>query len=182
MINKAIQFATMVHSNQTRKGTQIPFILHCLEVGTIITNMTRKNGKVDEVAVAAGHLHDTIEDAFVTYEMLVEMFGKEIADLVQVQTEDKTKTWMERKEHMMEFLSENESEQAEIAILGDKLSNMRDLNQEYKQVGEIVWSKFNAGKDKQYWYYNSIAELMKKVNNTPEYKEYVALIKDTFNK
>lgn len=180
LINKAIQFATMAHSNQTRKGTSIPFILHPLEVGAIITNMTRKDGQVDEVAVAAGYLHDTIEDAFVAYEMLVELFGKEVADLVQVQSEDKTKSWKERKDHMMEFLTENESEQAEISVLADKLSNMRDLNQEYKAVGEVVWSKFNASKDKQYWYYNSIAQLMKKVTNTPEYAEYVALIEDTF--
>lgn len=45
MINKAIHFATVAHSNQTRKGTEIPYILHCLEAGTLAANLSMKNGK-----------------------------------------------------------------------------------------------------------------------------------------
>ena len=42
MINRAIQFATACHVNQTRKGTDIPYILHCLEAGTIAANLTNE--------------------------------------------------------------------------------------------------------------------------------------------
>lgn len=93
MINKAIGFATFVHSNQVRKGTEIPYILHCLEAGVIASNLTSRDGSVNSDVVAAAILHDTIVDAFVSYETLKEVFNENIADLVKSQSEDKSKAW-----------------------------------------------------------------------------------------
>ena len=83
MITKAIQFATVCHANQTRKGTDIPYILHCLEAGTIAARMTNTDGTVDSTIVAAAILYDTLEDDHVPYATLKEVFNEEIADLVQ---------------------------------------------------------------------------------------------------
>src|SRR5699024_11290328 len=97
MIHKAIEFATVCHANQTRKGTDIPYILHCLEAGTIAANLTNNAGVIQEDVVAAAILHDTIEDSFVSYASLKEVFNEHIANLVESQSEDKSKTWLERK-------------------------------------------------------------------------------------
>lgn len=180
MITKAIQFASMCHANQTRKGTEIPYILHCLEAGTIAANMTDKEGHIDSVIVSAAILHDTIEDAYVSYDTLKEVFNKEIADLVRCQSEDKSKSWKERKQHTIEFLQKNTSAGVEIATLADKLSNMRSIQQDYKVQGERLWKKFNAGKEQQHWYYRSIADSLQQVNHTPEYKEFNELISSVF--
>ena len=51
MINKAIAFATKAHGGQRRKGTDIPFILHPMEVGMIVSRMTD-----DAEVIAAGGL------------------------------------------------------------------------------------------------------------------------------
>lgn len=182
MINKAIQFATMVHSNQTRKSTKIPFITHCLEVGVLITSMTSKLGMFNEDLVAAGYLHDSVEDANVSVEQLKEVFNARIAELVSLQSEDKTKTWQELKEHTMEQLRTNDDIELEIGILADKLSNVRALERDYKLQGENLWMRFNAPKEKQEWYYKSIAENMKfeAVKNLDEYKEYLVLLDKIF--
>lgn len=180
MINKAIQFATMVHSNQTRKGTKIPYILHCLEAGTIAANLTNKDGKVDEDVVSAAILHDTIEDAHVSHETLEELFGLKIANLVMAQTEDKTKDWANRKEDTIDFLKHNKSKDVEIATLADKLSNLRSIHKDYNVMGEALWSKFNAGKESQYWYYKLIGESMSQVVGTDEHNEYQELIEKVF--
>ena len=180
MINKAIQFATTAHSNQTRKGTEIPYILHCLEAGTIAASLTNKDGQVNEDVVAGAILHDTIEDAGISYETLVETFNKDIADIVASQSEDKTKTWIERKEHTIEFLKQNKSKNIEIATLSDKLSNMRSINKNYRDVGEKFWEIFNAGKESQHWYYKSIGESMTQVRGTDEHNEYQDLVQKTF--
>lgn len=180
LINKAIQFATESHANQTRKGTEIPYILHCLEAGTIAANLTNKDGSVDSDVVSAAILHDTIEDANVSYETLKEVFNENIANLVQSQSEDKTKAWIDRKKDTINFLKSNNSTGVEIATLADKLSNMRSIYRDYGVLNEKLWDKFNAGKESQYWYYKSIAESFSKVRDTDEYREFRKLIEKTF--
>lgn len=180
LIDKAIQFATVSHAGQTRKGTEIPYILHCLEAGTIAASLSNNAGIVDSDVVAAAILHDTIEDAGISYETLKETFNERIADLVQSQSEDKSKTWQERKDAMIAFLKENKSKAVEMATLGDKLSNMRAIAKDYDVLKEDLWDKFNAGKESQHWYYKSIAEAFTQVTDTAEYREYVDLIKGTF--
>ena len=180
MIHRAIHFATACHQNQTRKETSIPYILHCLEAGTIAASLTNEDGRVDTDVVASAILHDTIEDTFVTYDTLKEAFNENIADLVRLQSEDKSKSWTERKQDTMDFLQANESKAVEIAILSDKLSNMRSIHKEYQVKKDQLWEKFNAGKESQHWYYSTIADSLYQVRDTEEYKEYKELIKKTF--
>lgn len=181
LIANALIFATKAHEKQTRKDSDTPYILHPMEAALIAANITGSEGKLNQELVAAQLLHDTIEDAEVSYETLLELFGKTVADYVQLQSEDKSKTWQERKDHTMEQLQENESRELEIAILSDKLSNMRSIFKDYTLIGEKLWSRFNAGKEKQKWYYSTIAANMKQLNGVPEFEEYKKLIEKTFN-
>ena len=180
MIHKAIQFATVCHENQMRKGTSIPYILHGMEAGIIASQLTNTHGVIDEEVVAAAILHDTMEDAFVTYETLVELFNERIAKLVQSQSEDKTKSWQGRKEATLELIRQNESEAVEITTLADKLSNMRAIARDYAELKDGLWSKFNAGKEQQQWYYSSLGNAFKFVTHTPAYQEYQSLVQQVF--
>ena len=62
MIDKAITFATKAHEGQFRKGTKLPYIVHPLEVGVIVSRMTQ-----DKEVIAAAILHDTLEGSNVFY-------------------------------------------------------------------------------------------------------------------
>ena len=74
MVNKAISFATKAHEGQFRKGTTRPFILHPLEVGTIVASMT-----ADTEVICAAILHDTIEDCEgITEEVIDREFSKRV--------------------------------------------------------------------------------------------------------
>lgn len=179
MINKAITFATLVHGNQTRKGTDIPYIFHCLEAGMITLSLTKNEVDASDV-ICAAILHDTMEDAYVSYETLKEMFNENIANLVKSQSEDKTKPWIDRKKDMIRYLTANDSKSVEIAVLADKLSNMRSISKDYEFHQEKLWDRFNASKEFQYWYYHSIAESLSQVKDTQEYKEYKELVDNTF--
>ena len=102
MINEAIEFATKAHEGQFRKGTKRPYIVHPVEVADIVTSMTQ-----DEEIICAAVLHDTIEDCEgVTAQVLKERFGQRVASLVQYESEDKTKTWEERKSAPIHHLRE----------------------------------------------------------------------------
>lgn len=180
MINEAIHFATVCHQKQTRKGTDIPYILHCLEAGTIAANLSNQDGHIDTDIVAAAILHDTIEDAHISYHTLKKAFNDNIAYLVNCQSEDKSKPWLERKQHTIAFLKQNTSKAVDIAVLSDKLSNIRSLFKEYQIKKDQLWGKFNAGKEAQHWYYNAIADSLSQVKDTAEYKEFRELISAVF--
>ena len=85
IINKAIIFATRAHEGAVRKGSKLPYILHPLETGVIVSTMTK-----DEDVIAAAILHDVLEDTSVTYEELKQEFGK-AADYVKAESENKRK-------------------------------------------------------------------------------------------
>ena len=88
-MEQAIIFATEKHKNQFRKGTQIPYIVHPIEVMQIL-----RENNADENTIIAGLLHDTIEDAGVSYNEICNMFGNEVANIVQDESEDKSKHWI----------------------------------------------------------------------------------------
>ena len=171
MIQKAIQYALVAHDLQVRKGTIIPYIFHPIEVGTIIA-------KYDQDAthlICAGILHDTVEDTGTSVELLRKLFGNRVADLVQCETEDKTKSWLERKQATIDQLR-TATDEIKIVACADKLSNMRDIEREYDQMGDAVFDKFNAGKDQLAWYYhNLIAGLASLADHTKFAPMYLEL-------
>ena len=179
MINKAIQFATLCHMDQFRKGTQIPYILHPLEAGTIATNLTLEHGKLDEDIVASSILHDVCEDAKVSLANLELLFNRRVAELVEMQSEDKSKTWKERKQHTITQLGDNKDKSLEIVILADKLSNLRSISRDYKEVGDKLWERFNVkDKSEHSWYYSGILKNINQLSDTSEYKEFQNLVEN----
>jgi Guanosine polyphosphate pyrophosphohydrolases/synthetases len=91
-IQRAIIFATMKHREQKRKGTDIPYIVHPMECMQILSAC----GCPDNVIIA-GILHDTLEDTDTTPQEILENFGKDVLEIVQNESEDKSKTWKEKK-------------------------------------------------------------------------------------
>lgn len=177
MIDRAIAFATRAHEGQVRKGTSRPFILHPLEVGKIVASMTE-----DEEVISAAILHDTIEDCEdVTEEMLQGRFTERVVNLVVQESEDKSKTWMERKSATIAHLKVAPRE-IQMIGLADKLSNMRDIDRDYPECGEELWNRFRM-KDKNVigWYYKSIKDSLKdSMAGTEAYREYCELVAKNF--
>ena len=123
MINKAINYAVSAHAGQFRKGTTTPFILHPMEVGVIVSTMT-----TDEEIISAAILHDTVEDCpHVSIDDIRREFGDRIAEMVDCESEDKSKSWMERKAHTIEHLKKDATMEVRYIAMGDKLANIRSL-------------------------------------------------------
>ncbi len=77
IIKKAYVYSAKVHQGQIRKSGE-PYLVHPLEVAGILAQL-----KLDEASIVAGLLHDTIEDTLATMEELTELFGPEVAQLVE---------------------------------------------------------------------------------------------------
>lgn len=76
IIKKAYVYSAKVHQGQVRKSGE-PYLIHPLEVAGILAQL-----KLDEASIVAGLLHDTIEDTLATPEEVRELFGEEIAGIV----------------------------------------------------------------------------------------------------
>ena len=182
VLEEAILFATKAHEGQMRKMAKTPYILHPVEVAAIIATMTS-----DLETMAAGVLHDTIEDCNVDPREIKEKFGARVSALVQSETEDRLSnsppadTWMARKEESLLMLKHTNDISVKIMWLGDKLSNIRSFYRAYRKDGDKIWEGLHQKDPKiQEWYYRTIAEYLSDLSDTEAYKEYVRLVDGVF--
>lgn len=175
MIRKAAEFAKRVHEGKVRKGSEIPYIVHPMEAAVIVSGLTG-----DPEVISAALLHDVIEDTDTTYEELREEFGKRVADLVLAESEDKAKTWKERKGATIERLKTAPRE-VKAVCLGDKLSNLRSTAADYLAKGDEVWKKFRVPDKKEHeWYYRGVFEQLADFKGEVAYEESLRLMKNLF--
>ena len=175
MVEKAVAFATKAHEGTFRKGSEIPYIVHPLETAVIVTLMVS-----DEELICAALLHDVAEDAGITAAELEKEFGPRVAGLVMEETEDKTKSWKERKSDTLAHL-ESASRESKILVLADKLSNLRTTARDYFLVGDELWQRFNEkNKSEHAWYYKGVAKRLTDLEEFPAYQEYIKLCERVF--
>jgi (p)ppGpp synthase/HD superfamily hydrolase len=155
LIDRAIEVAAWAHRNQVRKGTDIPYIAHPFAVGLMLS----RAGCSDDV-VAAGILHDTIEDTHLTAEDLRRDFGEKIASIVEGCSEpDKSLGWEERKRHTIEYMRTAPWDVRAVSC-ADKLHNLRSIERAIETLGEEVWTRFKRGRADQEWYYRAMLDVL----------------------
>jgi guanosine-3',5'-bis(diphosphate) 3'-pyrophosphohydrolase len=121
---QALAFAAHKHRDQRRKDVGAsPYINHPIALADILVN---EGGITDHVVLCAAILHDTIEDTETTYEELVSVFGRDIADVVVEVTDDKKLDKPLRKLLQIEHAA-HASPRAKLVKLADKTCNLRDL-------------------------------------------------------
>lgn len=127
MIEKAYQVAANAHKEQKRKSGE-PYIIHPLSTAIILAEL-----ELDKETIAAGLLHDVVEDTAVTKQELEAMFGKDVAELVDGVTKltrlsydtDKLEEQAENLRKM--FLAMAKDIRVILIKLADRLHNMRTL-------------------------------------------------------
>lgn len=189
-ISKAVSFAARAHRDETRKGSEVPYIVHPLDVLSILL----KNGASEDLAIA-GVLHDVLEDTAATREDIRKNFGDTVVALVEGASENqkltkapndqKKKTWKLRKTERIEK-TKNSARDLRLLFCADKLANIRDLTSDLRAEGESIWSKFNASKEDEAWYYREMASALisgeekSSIADTSAYKELVDCIRQVF--
>jgi len=126
ILKKAYHFSREAHCSQKRSEGS-PFIKHPLAVAYILADM-----KMDAASIAAGLLHDTIEDTGATIEDIGSIFGKEIAFIVKALTKLSKMEFRTQKEAQAEnfrkmLLAMSEDVRVILNKFADRLHNMRTL-------------------------------------------------------
>ena len=149
---KAKKFAIKAHMGQVRKSEpDKPMIVHPISVGMLLEEYG-----YDDAIIAAGYLHDVIEDTKYTIDDIQREFGEEIADLVMSASEpDKSLSWEERKTHTIEE-TKNMPLRNKVVICADKINNLEDIMIMSQKNGEKDFSSFKRGEDQQRWYFENI--------------------------
>lgn len=126
LLEHAFEFASEKHATQKRK-TGEPYINHPIAVAGILAELG-----MDDVTIAAGFLHDVVEDCGVTYEEMQQRFGADVAHLVEGVTKLKRIQFSTKADKQAEnlrklFLAMAGDVRVIIVKLADRLHNMRTI-------------------------------------------------------
>ena len=122
LISEAAELAARRHNGMARKGRgNEPYINHLAEVANLLSAATEG---ADAELVAAGWLHDTIEDTETTREELAERFSERVASLVVECTDDMSLPKAERR-RLQVVNASHKSPGAKLIKIADKISNIR---------------------------------------------------------
>jgi (p)ppGpp synthase/HD superfamily hydrolase len=142
---EALQFATAQHAGQLRDADQAPFILHPLEVAQLL----RGRDYPDHV-VAAGVLHDVIEDTDVGYDEIEERFGTAVAKLVRAVSEPPGGgDYAERKARLREAVAQASADAAAV-YAADKVAKVRELRLSLVRRSDSA-PAIDPSKSEHYW-------------------------------
>ena len=127
LLRKAYDFSAAEHAGQTRRSGE-PYVSHPLEVASLVADM-----RLDDVAIAAGLLHDVVEDTLTSIERVQELFGPEVAHVVEGVTKISTIPFSSSEERQAEnfrkmLLAMVDDIRVILVKLADRLHNMRTLD------------------------------------------------------
>ena len=137
-----------------RKSTSIPYMSHLLAVAALVL----EDGGDEDEAIAA-LLHDVLEDKGMENRGEIrDRFGERVDSIVLGCTDaDRSKgedSWT-RKMRAIEHLTDAPAEVLRVSI-ADKLHNARSIVRDLQTIGEVLWSRFNVGRDQQLTYYRML--------------------------
>jgi (p)ppGpp synthase/HD superfamily hydrolase len=170
--SEALRGAADLHATQFKKGTTIPYIAHLLGVSSIALH----HGANEDEAIAA-LLHDAIEDAphdlgaNWVRKWLRFRVGEPVLDIVEGCTDadlSPKPLWRSRKEA---YVARVRKEPASVILVSasDKLHNASSILADYREIGDMVWQRFNrdAGKIGTIGYYRGLVTAYQTTKHHP---------------
>jgi len=137
LIEKAYVYSAKVHKGQVRLSGE-PYLSHPLEVAGILASM-----KMDEVTIASGLLHDTVEDTLAELKDIEYLFGKEVATIVDGVTKISKIHFLSKEEQQAEnirkmILAMATDIRVILVKLADRLHNMQTLGFQPPEKQEAI--------------------------------------------
>jgi (p)ppGpp synthase/HD superfamily hydrolase len=157
----ALTFASGLHRDDRRKGTDIPYIAHLLSVASLVL----EDGGDEDQSIAA-LLHDAVEDHGVEQLPLIEeRFGERVALIVAACSDSMEPAgtpkapWRERKVAYLEHLRSSADHGYLRVTLADKVHNARSIVLDLREHGGDLWDRFTTrSAEDQLWYYRELLD------------------------
>ena len=162
----ALVYAAFKHATQRKKGSNVPYLAHLLGVASIALEY----GADEDEAIGA-LLHDVVEDqgGKAAAEEIRLRFGSVVADIVVACSDTDVvpkPPWDERK---LGYVAHVRTAGRSVALVSasDKLYNALSIVRDHRRVGEQVWQRFRAPREKTIWYYAALVEAFQGNASTP---------------
>ncbi|MCD9625276.1 HD domain-containing protein [Rhabdothermincola salaria] len=161
---RAFDQARVLHADDVRKGTQLPYLSHVMAVAALVLEYGG-----DEEQAIAGLLHDAAEDkgGWMRLDAIEAEFGCGVARIVEAVsdsfTDDKAtkRDWVTRKTEYIEHAKSLDA-RAALVSAADKLHNLNAIRSDHRTLGPELWKRFNqaAKRDGTLWYYRSLVDAL----------------------
>ncbi|MFD5867274.1 HD domain-containing protein [Corynebacterium sp. NPDC060344] len=174
-VMKAIDVASIAHRHHVRKMTDTPYAAHLFAVAMLVAEFAdgvdvgeagegRTSDAADATAedmIIAALLHDTLEDVPEHYgvDRMRADFGDRVTGLVEELTKVDDPSWQVRSEAYLQHLEHDASIPAVLVSTCDKLHNLKSTLIDLEAQGDSLWDRFNAGREKQLWWYSELARV-----------------------
>ena len=173
----ALVWATRLHSDQVRKGTQVPYVAHLLGA----TSIAMQYGADEDEAIAA-LLHDAVEDCGgePTLREMERRFGARVAAIVVGCTDSivvPKPPWRQRKESYLAHLRRTSSS-VRLVSAADKLHNACAVVADYRVLGDALWERFRGGREGTIWYYRALVDAFQETGTTPLVEELNRVVRE----
>ena len=158
---EALELAFKLHGHDSRKGSSVPYMSHVSAVCALVVG----DGGDEDEAIAA-LLHDALEDKpkEISRDELFRRFGERVLSIIESATDTPPEyvggpkpPWRQRKETYLLHLRKADPSMLRVA-LADKIDNARALLVDHRRIGDDLWKRFNAEKEDELWYYQSVVE------------------------
>ncbi len=161
-LSDAFDMAREVHNGAAIKGSNLPYLLHLLDVCSI----AMRHGADEDLAIAA-LLHDVVEDGggAPMLDKIRDRFDDRVADIVFACSDSlevdpaKKPDWWQRK---IQYTDHLRVASTDVALVSgaDKLSNVRSIVADHAEIGDRLFERFKTGRVGTLWYYRRIAQIL----------------------
>ncbi|MCC7540062.1 MAG: HD domain-containing protein [Deltaproteobacteria bacterium] len=182
----ALAYASELHREQRRKGTDTPYVTHLLWVAATVG----EHGG-DEDAVIAALLHDALEDQGHRTDVatIEARFGHGVARMVLALTdttavpkapsdatrETRLASWRARKEAYVAHI-ESAPAMVRLVCAADKLHNARSIVTDLRRIGPAVFDRFTADRDLTLWYYRAVIAALRAAGSVAIVEELARVV------
>lgn len=158
-VGVALSLAYRAHGDQTRKADGSPYVRHPIEVAHLLFERV-----CDPHAVAAGLLHDAIEDGGLTAGEIADAVGAPVATVVEALTERKDVRNYDRRKLEHRVRVAGAGRRATAVYAADRLANLRALREAYAVQGEAVARHFNASLDEKLTHLQRDVRMLRRID------------------
>ena len=158
-VPEALTLAYRAHDGQVRKVDGSPYVRHPIEVAHLLYERV-----CDPCVVAAGLLHDAIEDTDLTAGDIADEVGAPVAAVVEALTERKDIRDYDRRKLEHRVRVAGAGRRATAVFAADRLANLRALRAAYAAQGEAVARHFNASLDEKLAHLHRDVKMLKRVD------------------
>ncbi len=181
----ALQLVFGLHGRDTRKGCQVPAMAHLLSACALV----QTDGGDEDEAIAA-LLHDALEDKadVIAREDIRRMFGDKVLAIVEICTDTPVDftggvkpPWQERKEFYLDRVRRSDPALLRVTV-ADKIDNARAILADQRRIGDEVWERFNAPREKILWYYTEALNAYRQAGVTSPLLDDLAVLVEQMKK